>query len=54
MIGVAVIYSKDLALKQFLGYTTGALIILILSVYFATLNWSYHATKKIIELSKEN
>ncbi|MBK7502208.1 MAG: hypothetical protein IPI14_05820 [Polaromonas sp.] len=54
MIGVAVIYSKDLALKQFLGYTTGALIILILSVYFATLNWPYHATKKIIELSKEN
>lgn len=54
MIGVAVFYSKELVLNQFLSFTTAALILLILSVYFATLNWSYHATKKIMKLSNEN
>lgn len=54
MIGVAIFYSKELALNQFLSFTTAALILLILSVYFATLNWSYHATKKIMKLAKEN
>lgn len=51
MIGLAIYYSKEIALRQFLGFTVAALILLILSVYFATLNWSYHATKKIIKLS---
>lgn len=38
---------------SFLGLTLAALLLLLTAVIFSSLNWPYHSTRKIIEVSRE-
>lgn len=53
VIGFATAISSQLSRLEFFGLTVAALVLLMVAVFFSSLNWPYHSTRRVIRLVAE-
>lgn len=54
VIGFAITTLGKLTKPQFFGLTVAALLLLLVAVFFSSLNWSYHSTRRVMRVVAED